>query len=92
MPNSMPAEIKSRVPQVGEELQFLEKSIVTLSELTDALTQRLTSVVFDCPGKAVGDGSPEKNIVPLASSIRETRYRIESITERIQSLLTRIEL
>ena len=79
--------------EVERELEKLDGCIVELEGSYFGLIERLVKVLTPCSGATTPNPPPttsEISLVPLASSIRELRRRIEGID--LVSLMSRIEL
>lgn len=84
-----------RKSQVDEELDSLHEEIARHDELVEALSRRLLPILNDRTGGNVGQieaGSPERCLVPVASSIRSGRYTLERHTKQLAELLNNIEV
>lgn len=95
---SYPSASVGSTPQksthVSDELQALRGAINLLSDNFGFLLTKLepvirTSEMVEETNKLV---APEKNIVGLASTIRDERKRIESLSNSINSINSRLEL
>ena len=77
--------------QVPGQLGLLNSAIDQLAEALQRIGDRLSPVVREQDQKAAVD-PPEQGLVQLAVTIRAARQRIENCTERLESLLSRLEL
>ena len=78
--------------EVIEQIDILDKCVVTLAELEGALRGRLEPVLSvetePCPPEAKDDVS----LCPLAQNLRSIRRRVEDTTENIRRVLKELEL
>jgi hypothetical protein len=82
-----------REPQVGQELNILEKSIIKMMEIVNDTEDRYSDVLRQDPSKEPeGEASTEENLAPLAARLRELRYRVEAGNSKLQMMLNRTEL
>jgi len=80
-----------RQRHVPKEMERLEKAVDTLMSVVGEMETKLSSILTDPkPDKA----EDEKTIfvVPLANTIREARYKIDTQSNQLGNILARLEL
>ena len=79
--------------QVSMVIDQLDCSRSALDEAVSVLIEKLSSVVRDEPdARARDENTAEQKLVPLAHKVRAQIYGLESIREKICSVIERIEL
>lgn len=81
-----------RQSQLSRELDSANCQVDSLDKIVSALAQRLQPLLRDeCPTESDCKMAIE-TIVPVADIVRSTTRRIGNITDRLDSILNRIEL
>ena len=81
-----------RTPQVSEQVQRLEKAIARMSEVRSSIEDRLSAILQSATPTA---GEPDKNkihVVPLAGELERLTEQINTVSNSMESMLSRIEL
>ena len=82
-----------RQGQTTGEIEQLDKVLSVLSESVLNLTDRLCKAMRNpTPSGVVGEDNPDEELVSLARSIRDLRYRVSDTHNNIQDILNRLEL
>ena len=68
--------------EIPAEIQWLDDKIENLSKEIERLIERFNPVIHSMEKKLLPN-TPNKPLVPLAEMIRNLRYKIETITEKI---------
>ena len=81
-------------PQVQEWLVQMEKELCRAAELFDAVNARLLVALRPEPPVCTDElkKDSEQTLVPLATQIRESVYRLQDISRNYEQMLSRIEL
>jgi hypothetical protein len=80
-----------KITQVDEQCAFLDKSLVRLAETINFLEARLERVIRPLEPEETKEGD-EANFVPMADFIRSKAWQVQVCSNRINSLLQRLEL
>ncbi len=76
---------------VEREIGLLSKANTEVSMLLDSLENRLINVLHAQP-KGVGNDTPVEELTPLPNAIRVERRQLEGLAQKINSILSRLEL
>lgn len=79
-------------PQIEIEIEQLNNAIQRYSTEVDVLASRLSPLVSMEPPTAVGPGAEQMDVVPLAGLIRRAKDQVNETTDRICSLIRRLEV
>lgn len=89
---SGPMAVAGRMPQIGEQVQRLEKAISRAGELRQKLEERIGGILRSgCP---TGEGpKPERTqMVPLAEELATLIARVDGLSNGLDDILQRVEL
>lgn len=88
------ATIARHISQVEDQFNGLDGAVCRLQALLDGIEERTVSIARQPEPCNVGasGGPPEEVLVPVADTIRCMARRIHSVNNRLESLLSRIEL
>lgn len=84
--------IEKSSPQVETQFKEMGSAIERLDNMLDRLGDRIVLVIREVGPTPCGVGAPEAELVPLANELRRNRQKVESLTDRVQSWINRIEL
>jgi hypothetical protein len=85
--------LAERQPQVQEELGRLNSTLEGLYSTVDRLEQRLQSVILPRPEEVTKSiGQPEETTCSVAGALRNLRRGVESISQRLYTLMTSLEI
>ena len=79
-------------PQVETEFKEIGSAIDALDNVLMHLGDRINPVIRETGPSPCSVGAAEAQLVPLANELRRSRQKIESLTDRVQSWINRIEL
>jgi hypothetical protein len=84
----------ARESHVSAEFSCLQMAVDDISKATSIIESRLEAVLRPIgPGVAEKEREkPEEGLVPLADGMRQMRRKISQSTERLASVLQRLEL
>jgi hypothetical protein len=87
-------EVKARVPQVAREMERLEKAIVRMAEVRDAVEERLASILLPAAPFLGPEQTKDKQppTVPLAQGLDGLTQQIYALTGSMENMLSRVEL
>ena len=75
-----------------EQIDILDKCVVTLAELEGALHGRLEPVLSIETDPHPPEAKDDTSLCPLAKNLRSIRHRVEDTTENIRRTLKELEL
>lgn len=78
--------------QVQHELIRLESEISNAEVQLDQLEGRLKSCLSENMNKTIAEVQPEKTLVPLATGIRQMRYRVSGLTQKMLAITNLLEV
>ncbi len=81
-----------REKEVREQIEYLSKSLSSLSLTVESLAPTLGDVLSSGMPSDAGVDEPVKSLCNLAEEIRNLRYSVETIQNSIQDTLSRIEV
>ena len=87
-----PMPMAAKQPQVGEQIQRLDKAISHAVELQQKLEERISGILRNgCP---IGDGpKPERTqMVPMAEELANIIERVDVLSNGLNDILLRVEL
>jgi hypothetical protein len=91
--NPSPAVNSARSSQTQAEVDALDTAISDLQGCLRELEDRLGPVLKTSSNPNEKQGAtPESPLVPLATYIREKRYRVESLTYLCRDIFSRLEV
>lgn len=82
-----------RQSQISEQFTYIDRSIGELAKLISVLISDLKPILKEAVEEKKAEiQAKDETLIPLALSLKETRGKINRQVERLQSLISRIEL
>ena len=88
----MTVDEKEREKQVNAEMKYLDESVANLNQTVERLDPSLSEVLSASVSREAGEDNAIKSLCVLAEKIRDIRFRVDSMEERIKDTLKRIEV
>lgn len=82
----------ARAPQIGTELEILEKELAINRDAIGRLGEKMQPVLSLGPPEKIGESGQLEPTCPLASAIQRFRNTVANHTQLIEQLTTRLEV
>ena len=87
-----PRPMAARQPQVGEQIQRLDKAISHAGELRQKLEERIIRILRNGDPNFDGPKTERTQMVPMAEELANIIARVDALSNGLDDILQRVEL